>query len=441
MNAIRIAGGRPVPDNLNAFLHIDNRQPEEDTAGAPCPLAGVLIGVKDNIQVKGMPMTCASRMLADYVSPYDATVVTRLRNAGAWIAGKTNMDEFGFGSSGEYSAFGPTRHPQDPERVPGGSSSGSAAAVAAGLVDAALGSDTGGSVRQPAAFCGIVGLRPTWGAVSRYGLTAFASSLDQIGVLAPDVARTRQVFDAIAGPDPLDATSCPFPEGKPVLRTGSSERPVIGWDPAVLEVCDGDVRDVVRGMMDRLRQSGYAVREIPSVDPEDMLSLYHVIASAEAASNLSRFDGLRYGLHGPDVVRSRSAGFGVEVKRRILTGTWCLAAGEGEAYYRQAREVRRRLVHHVNQFWKQADVMLSPTTPTVAFPLGSRRRPLDMYRSDQLTVMASLAGLPALSIPAGSGSEGLPVGVQLTGPAFSEYRLLDFGAELESLNLTEGWHG
>lgn len=434
-------GSLLIRDDLNAFLYVHGSRPADPREPAAGSLAGMSIGVKDNIQVNGMPMTCASRMLADYVSPFDATVVERLRRAGTRIAGKTNMDEFGFGSSGEHSAFGPTRHPQSADRAPGGSSSGSAAAVAAGLVDAALGSDTGGSVRQPAAFCGIVGLRPTWGAVSRYGLTAFASSLDTIGVMAPDVACTRRVFEVIAGPDPMDATSRAFPGERKDDRPGDPDRPVIGVDPAVERVCDPDVLQVYRNVVDRLTAAGFPVRTIDLPDPEDMLALYHVIASAEAASNLNRFDGLRYGLRERNVIRSRTKGFGAEVKRRILTGTWCLAAGEGNAHYRTARRVRRQLAFRVNALWREVDVLLTPTAPGVAFRLGSRRRPLEMYRSDQLTVLAPLAGLPAMNMPVGTGSDGLPVGVQLTGPAFSDHSLMKLGMELETLMGTEERNG
>lgn len=416
-------------------------------AGRAGPLTGIPIAVKDILCTRGLATTCASRMLESFVPPYDATVVARLREAGAVIVGKTNLDEFGMGSSTEHSAFFPTRNPWDLGRVPGGSSGGSAAAVAAGEALAALGSDTGGSVRQPAALCGVVGLRPSYGRVSRYGLVAFASSLDQVGPLTRDVVDAALLFEAIAGHDPSDATTIerPLPEiaaslhqadNLQGLRFGVPEEYLAaGLDPGVASAvgqATGDLADLGADVCPvSLPHTAYA------------LPAYYIIAPAEACSNLARYDGARYGLRseGDDfwemVERSRGEGFGPEVRRRIMLGTYALSAGYYEAYYLHAQRVRRLVRADFEAAFEEVDLLVTPTSPAVAFRLGERvDDPLAMYQSDLLTVPASLAGLPAISLPGGF-SRGLPVGVQFIGPAFDEATLLRAAhVYLEAA----GWH-
>ena len=406
----------------------------------PGPLAGVPVAVKDNLCTRGVPTTCSSRILDGWRPPYDATVVTRLRQAGAVIVGKTNMDEFAMGSSTENSAFGPTRNPHDLTRVPGGSSGGSAAAVAAGFVPLALGSDTGGSIRQPAALCGVVGVKPTYGLVSRYGLVAFASSLDQIGPLAGTVADAALALEALAGHDPADSTSIPQPapaltavlgEGVDGLRVGIIRELVEGVDP--------DVGARVSQAAAGLEAAGAKVDEASLPSAALGLSAYYLIATAEASSNLARFDGVRYGLRveGDDVTamygRTRAAGFGAEVKRRIMLGTYALSAGYYDAYYGQAQRVRTLLIRDFEAAYEAYDLLLAPTTPTTAFALGAKTDdPLAMYLSDVCTIPSNLAGHPAVSLPYGVGDDGLPVGVQLLAPALGEPTLFRAAAALEA---------
>ncbi len=405
----------------------------------PGPLAGVPVALKDNLCTRGVPTTCSSRILEGWRPPYDATVVTRLRRAGAVMIGKTNMDEFAMGSSTEGSAFGPTRNPHDTGRVPGGSSGGSAAAVAAGFAPLALGSDTGGSIRQPAALCGVVGMKPTYGAVSRYGLVAFASSLDQIGPLATTVADAALLFDVIGGHDPCDSTSLnrPTPRVLSVLDDG-----VEGLTIGVLsELLDGVAPDVaarVRQAADACAAAGARVEEVSVPEVVLGLSAYYLIAPGEASSNLARYDGVRYGLRidAEDTVAmntaTRSAGFGAEVKRRIMLGTYVLSAGYMDAYYNQALRVRTRIIEGFDTAYQRFDVLLGATTPTTAFPLGAKTGdPLSMYLSDVCTIPSNLAGHPAISVPFGTGDDGLPVGVQLLGPALSESTMFKVAAVVE----------
>jgi aspartyl-tRNA(Asn)/glutamyl-tRNA(Gln) amidotransferase subunit A len=415
--------------------------------GPPLPLAGLPLAVKDNLAVAGVRMTCGSRILEDYVPPVGATCATRAVLAGACVVGKTNLDEFAMGSSTENSAFGPTRNPYDLHRVPGGSSGGSAAAVAAGIVPLALGSDTGGSVRQPAAFTGTVGMKPSYGRVSRSGLTAFASSLDQVGPFARTVADAAALLQAIEGPDPLDATTRAFPEG--VAPTPPEARGLrVGIVSAFAEAAEGDP-DVARAFQrarTALRDAGAREIEVEIPDATDAaIAVYYVVAPAEASSNLARYDGVRYGRRGKasDLASlyavSRAEGFGPEVRRRILVGTFVLSTGYAEAYYRRAMAARALLRDRFEAAFAKADVLLSPTTPTPAFRLGEKSGdPVAMYRSDVLTVAANLAGVPAISLPAGRTEAGLPVGLQLWGRTGADGALLGAAALLERL-LGEGF--
>jgi aspartyl-tRNA(Asn)/glutamyl-tRNA(Gln) amidotransferase subunit A len=416
---------------------IDRRVKDGQDVGA---LAGVPVAVKDNICTRGVPTTCSSRILQGWRPQYDATVVTRLQSAGAVILGKTNLDEFAMGSSTENSAFGPTRNPRDLSRVPGGSSGGSAAAVAGGFAPLALGSDTGGSIRQPAALSGVVGVKPTYGVVSRYGLVAFASSLDQIGPLAGSVADAAALLEVVAGHDPADSTclSEPAPRVVSVLDDGV-EGIRVG---VVAELMDGVARDVarrVREAADALSGAGARVEEASVPAAVHGLSAYYIIAPAEASSNLARYDGVRYGLRveAPDITSmytaTRSAGFGSEVKRRIMLGTYALSAGYYDAYYGQAQRVRTLIIGSFEEAYSEFDVLIAPTTPTTAFALGAKTaEPLEMYMSDVCTVPSSLAGHPAMSLPFGSGDEGLPVGVQVLAPARGEQVMFRVAAALEA---------
>jgi aspartyl-tRNA(Asn)/glutamyl-tRNA(Gln) amidotransferase subunit A len=408
--------------------------------GDPGPLAGVPVALKDNMCTRGVPTTCSSRILDGWLPPYDATVVTRLTEAGALLIGKTNMDEFAMGSSTESSAFGTTRNPHDTTRVPGGSSGGSAAAVAAGFAPLAIGSDTGGSIRQPAALCGVVGMKPTYGTVSRYGLVAFASSLDQIGPFATSVADAALLFDVIGGHDPLDSTSLnrPTPRVLSVLDDG-----VDGMTVGVLaELLEGAAPDVVARVSEAaeaLAAAGARVEEISVPEVRLGLSAYYLIAPGEASSNLARYDGVRYGLRvdAEDTVAmntaTRSVGFGPEVKRRIMLGTYVLSAGYMDAYYNQALRVRTRIIEGFAAAYTRCDVLLGPTAPTTAFAIGAKvDDPLTMYLSDVCTIPSNLAGHPAISVPFGPGDDGLPVGVQVLGPALSEGTLFQVAAVVES---------
>ncbi len=404
------------------------------------PLAGVPVALKDNICTRGVATTCSSRILEGWEPPYDATVVRRITDAGGVIVGKTNMDEFAMGSSTENSAFGPTRNPCDPGRVPGGSSGGSAAAVAGGMAPLALGSDTGGSIRQPAALCGVVGMKPTYGRVSRYGLVAFASSLDQIGPMARTVGDAAVLYTVIAGHDPLDSTSVPEPVGDLAAALAGD---VDGLRVGIItelsgEGVDPDVRARLIAAAETLATAGADVAEVSVPATLYGLSAYFLIAPAEASSNLARYDGVRYGLRVPaetavDMnVATRTAGFGDEVKRRIMLGTFALSAGYYDAYYGKALKVRTLVLRDFEAAYRRFDVLLAPTSPTVAFRLGERTdNPLAMYLSDVCTVPSNLAGHPCISVPFGTGAGGLPVGVQVLAPAFAEETMFRAAAALE----------
>ena len=430
---------------VHAFLHVDADRALDAAAALDArrdagelfeaqPLAGVVVALKDNLATRGVPTTCASRMLAGYVPPYDAHCVERLRAAGAVSIGKTNLDEFAMGSSTEHSAFGPTRNPWDLARTPGGSSGGSAAAVAAGFCHAALGSDTGGSVRQPAALTGTVGLKPTYGRVSRYGLVAFASSLDAVSPFGRSVADVALLYEAIAGPDPRDATCVSHPVERVDLSRG--EEALRGLRVGVpkeyfAEGVDPEVASAVRAAIDRMAAAGAEVRELSTPHTAHAVSTYYVLAPAEASSNLARFDGVRYGLRvdGRDLRAmygaTRDAGFGPEVKRRILLGTFALSAGYADAFYGRAQRARTLIARDFARAFEDVDVLATPTSPVPAFELGARRDdPLAMYLADVCTLPPSLAGVPALSLPAGATRAGLPVGLQLVAPPFAEARLL-----------------
>ncbi|HSJ24999.1 MAG TPA: Asp-tRNA(Asn)/Glu-tRNA(Gln) amidotransferase subunit GatA [Longimicrobiales bacterium] len=446
------------PDRLNAVISYDHDAAVADAAAmdrraaagdSALPLAGVPVAIKDNICTLGLPLTCGSRILAGYEPPYEATAVQRLRAAGAVVVGKTNLDEFAMGSSTEHSAFGPTLNPMDRGRVPGGSSGGSAAAVAAGWVPAALGSDTGGSVRQPAAFCGVVGLKPTYGRVSRYGLVAYASSLDHVGVFGRTVADAAAVLDVIAGHDPLDATSvrAEQPALSGAIRHAASrgQLPLQGIVAGVPDEYFPDwVEDGVRAAcstaLDTLRELGATIRPVSLPSTRYALPSYCVLATAEASSNLARFDGVRYGVRTRDAATvdvlwelSRSAGLGAEVRRRIILGTHVLSAGYHDRYYVQAQRVRARIRHELDDVLASGiDVLFTPTTPAPAFAPGTHAGDAwGSFQSDVFTVAANLAGLPALSQPVGR-SGGLPVGGQLIASRWREDVLVRVAAALET---------
>ena len=405
----------------------------DDPARLPA-LLGIPLAVKDVILVEGVPTTCGSRILEDFMPPYEATVTAKLRAAGAVILGKTNTDEFAMGSSTENSAYFTTHNPWDLSRVPGGSSGGSAAAVAAGECLGALGSDTGGSVRQPAGLCGVVGLKPTYGRVSRYGLVAFASSLDQIGPLARDVTDAALLLNTIAGYDPRDSTSMNVPvPGYRAALTGDVRGLRVGVPREYfIDGMQPQVEQAVRAAIDTLAALGAEVVEISLPNTEHALPVYYLIAPAEASANLARFDGVRYGLRHPDAetmwqgyTMTRGAGFGPEVKRRIMLGTYALSAGYYDAYYLKAQQVRTLLKQDFDQAFQQVDVIACPTSPTTAFKIGEKADdPLSMYLADVFTLSLNLAGNCGLSLPCGFDAAGLPIGLQLIGPAFGEGTIL-----------------
>ena len=410
----------------------------------PGPLAGVPVALKDNLCTRGVPTTCSSRILEGWLPPYDATVVERLAAAGAVVVGKTNCDEFAMGSSTENSAFGVTRNPLDLTRVPGGSSGGSAAAVAAGFAPLALGSDTGGSIRQPAALCGVVGVKPTYGAVSRYGLVAFASSLDQIGPFARTVSDAALLLEAIGGHDPRDSTSIPEPAAS---LTEVLDRGVEGLRIGVIEELSGDglegIADDVRSRLGEaasaLDEAGATVETTSVPSTVYGLSAYYVIAPAEASSNLARYDGVRYGLRvdapnaGDMNTATRTAGFGDEVKRRIMLGTYALSAGYYDAYYGKSQKVRTLIVQDFARAYEEFDLLLCPTAPTTAFPIGEKTAdPMTMYLNDVCTIPSNLAGHPAMSGPFGAGDDGMPVGVQILAPAMGEPTMFQAAVVLEA---------
>jgi aspartyl-tRNA(Asn)/glutamyl-tRNA(Gln) amidotransferase subunit A len=441
-----------VDDRVKAFLTLTpevalERAQAVDThaaTGAPqSPVAGIPIALKDVLTTKGIRTTCGSRILETYVPPYDCTAWTRLSGAGSALVGKTNCDEFAMGSSNENSAFGPVHNPWDLATVPGGSSGGSAAAVAAGEVVWALGTDTGGSVRQPASLCGVVGMKPTYGRVSRYGLVAFASSLDTISTFTRSVGDAAVLLGELAGSDPRDATSIDTDVPDYTAGLGS------GIDGVRIGVIDGtfgdavqpEVRDAIRSAVDRLQGLGAEVGEVSLPHADYALSAYYLIAPSEASSNLARYDGVRYGFRAegefPDSVAmmasTRGQGFGDEVKRRIMLGTYALSAGYYEAYYGQAQKVRTLIIRDYRAAFERFDVLVSPTSPTTAFRIGERADdPMAMYLSDVFTIPANLAGTPAISVPCGLDGAGLPVGLQLTAPVLEEARVLRVAHALEA---------
>lgn len=405
-------------------------------------LAGVPIAIKDNICTDGIRTTCASKMLEDFIPPYDATVVKKLKEEDAVIIGKTNMDEFAMGSSTENSAFKKTKNPWDLKRVPGGSSGGSAAVVAAGIAPISLGSDTGGSIRQPAAFCGIAGLKPTYGLVSRFGLVAFASSLDQIGPFGKTVRDCALTLEVIAGHDSMDSTSYNKEVEKDYLSALDGR--VDGLKIAVPKEFFGkglnsEIEKSVKDTMEKLRSMGAVVEEISLPITEEGLSAYYVISSAEASSNLSRYDGIRYGYRAKNyetvdelMEMSRSEGFGKEVKRRIMLGTYVLSSGYYDAYYNRAQKLRKKIQEQYKEVFESYDLILSPTSPILPFSSGEKSsNPLEMYLADIYTVNINLAGVPAISIPCAFSSEGLPIGVQIIGPHFGEKKILKAAYALE----------
>jgi aspartyl-tRNA(Asn)/glutamyl-tRNA(Gln) amidotransferase subunit A len=433
---------RASADELGAFLWVAEDAPPASDG----PLGGVPLAVKDLFCVEDVPSTSGSRILAGYKPPYTATAVRRLSEAGAPMLGKTNMDEFAMGSSNENSGYGPVKNPWDTERVPGGSSGGSAAAVAGGLAPWAIGTDTGGSIRQPASLCGIVGLKPTYGSVSRYGMIAFASSLDQCGPLTRDVTDAALLYRHMIGRDPCDSTSLQHPEQIELPTAESLDGLRFGIPPELsqhegIEPGVAAVFDTTVALIEKL---GGTVEQIALPHSGHGLSAYYVLAPAEASANLARYDGVRYGIRGGNgdlttmYEETRHDGFGPEVKRRIMLGTYALSSGYYDAYYGTAQRVRTKIADDFRQAFDKVDLVITPTSPTVAFKLGERAaNPLAMYASDVLTVPMSLAGIPAISIPAGL-SEGLPVGFQLAGPAFSENRIFEAAHALEKAIEFEG---
>jgi aspartyl-tRNA(Asn)/glutamyl-tRNA(Gln) amidotransferase subunit A len=443
-----------VDPTVHAFLEVTSERARADAdrvdaaraAGEPLPpLAGIPLAIKDNLCTKGIRTTCSSRMLENFVPPYESTVTERLWRAGAVLLGKTNLDEFAMGSSTETSAFGASRNPWNPDRVPGGSSGGSAAAVAAGECIASLGSDTGGSIRQPASFCGVVGLKPTYGRVSRWGLVAFASSLDQVGPFSSSVADAAELLQVIAGEDPRDATCLtnPVPDYLAAL-----EQPVRGLRVGIIRECfeaeglDPQVKASVLAAATQLEQLGCELVDISCPRFNDGIATYYVIAPSEASANLARYDGVKYGHRAQAegsaenlavmTARSRAEGFGEEVQRRILIGTYALSAGYVDAYYRKAQQVRTLIRRDFDRAFEQVDLLLTPTSPSTAFRFGAHAEdPLAMYLADLLTIPANMAGLPAINVPCGFDDQGLPIGLQLIGGVLEEATLLRLAHQYE----------
>jgi aspartyl-tRNA(Asn)/glutamyl-tRNA(Gln) amidotransferase subunit A len=450
LHLARIASSEP---SIHAFLEVTAERARADAdridaaraAGeALPPLAGIPLAIKDNLCTLGIRTTCSSRMLENFVPPYESTVTGRLWQSGAVLLGKTNLDEFAMGSSTETSAFGPSRNPWNPERVPGGSSGGSAAAVAAGECVASLGSDTGGSIRQPAAFCGVVGLKPTYGRVSRWGLVAFASSLDQVGPFSTSVADAAEILQVIAGEDPRDATClrAPVPDYRAALAA-----PLQGLRVGLIRECfeaeglDPEVKASVQAAAAQLEALGCELVDVSCPRFNDGIATYYVIAPSEASANLARYDGVKYGYRSEAenadnlammTARSRAEGFGDEVQRRILIGTYALSAGYGDAYYRKAQQVRTLIRRDFERAFTQVDVLLTPTSPGTAFRFGAHADdPLAMYLADLLTIPANMAGLPAISLPCGFDRQGLPIGLQLIAGVLEEPKLLQVAHQYE----------
>jgi len=434
---------------LNSFLSIEREQAlsradELEQTDGDLPLKGLPIAIKDVLCTKGMQTTCGSRILLGYKPQYDATAITRLKDAGAVIVGKTNMDEFAMGSSNENSAYGPVRNPWDTSRVPGGSSGGSAVAVASGVVPVSLGSDTGGSVRQPASLCGIVGLKPTYGRISRYGLVAFASSLDNIGIFGQTSKDIAEVLHVIAGRDPLDSTSAdvPVPDYTSILNDDIKGKRLGVPRSWFGEGLDDDVRDAVERAIDNFKSLGADIVDVELPHAKYGIAVYYIIATAEASSNLARYDGVRYGFRAEDAhelrqmyFKTREEGFGDEVKRRIMLGTYVLSSGYYDAYYAKAQKVRTLLKQDYARAFEKCDAILTPTAPSVAFKIGEKSDdPLAMYLNDIYTVSANMAGVPGVSVPCGLSHEGLPIGLQLIGDFWSEGLLLNLASVYESVH-------
>jgi aspartyl-tRNA(Asn)/glutamyl-tRNA(Gln) amidotransferase subunit A len=432
---------------LNSFLsiereHADQRVTQVDAATGDLSLRGLAIAIKDNICTKGLQTTCGSRILHNYKAHYNATAIKRLNEAGAIVLGKTNMDEFAMGSSNESSAFGPAKNPWDTSRVPGGSSGGSAVAVASGVVRAALGSETGGSVRQPASLCGIVGLKPTYGRISRYGLVAFASSLDNIGVFGQTVKDAADVLGVIAGRDAMDSTSAdvPVPDYAAMLADDISGKTIGVPRELFGEGLDDEVRSAVEKSIDNFQTLGAKIVDVELPYAKYGIAVYYIIATAEASSNLARYDGVRYGFRAEEATalremysKTREEGFGPEVKRRIMLGTYVLSSGYYDAYYSKAQKVRALVKRDYQKAFASCDAILTPTSPSVAFKIGEKSDdPLAMYLNDVYTVSANLAGTPALSVPCGLSSDGLPIGVQLIGNFWSEGLILNLASRYEA---------
>ncbi len=404
---------------------------------------GIPIAVKDNIQVKGWNITACSNILQGYVAPYNATVIEKLLASGLSPFGRTNMDEFAMGSSTETSFYGKTRNPHDPERVPGGSSGGSAAAVAAGIAIAALGSDTGGSIRQPAAFCGCVGMKPTYGKVSRYGLGAYSSSLDQIGPITQNVEDAAILYDIIAGHEPKDSTSVDMPHEKVSDKIDPDRKLTIAVIDNYMEEAGDEVRKATEEAIKALEDAGHTIIHKNMINSKYDVATYYIVATAEASTNLSRYDGVRYGNRAEAdslkemYLKTRSQGFGEEVKRRILLGTFVLSSGYYDAYYIRAQKARHLIKAQYEEIFEEADLIFMPVAPTPAFAFGSKKDPLEMYLSDIYTIAVNLAGLPALSLPVGKSSEGLPIGAQFVAKAFDEQTLFDGSLSLENILKTK----
>jgi aspartyl-tRNA(Asn)/glutamyl-tRNA(Gln) amidotransferase subunit A len=417
---------------------MDDRRSRGEKLGR---LAGLPIAIKDNICTKGVLTTCGSKILSDFIPPYDATVVERLKQEDALIIGKTNLDEFGMGSSNETSFFGPVGNPKEQNRVPGGSSGGSAAAVASGMTILALGTDTGGSVRQPASLCGVVGMKPTYGRISRYGLVAFASSLDQIGAITKDVKDCALLSSVICGHDPKDSTSLPEPASDFLESLNEEVKYIkIGIPEEYFgEGLDDEVREGVMKGVRLLEKLGMKKENLSLPHTDKAIATYYVLADAEASSNLARYDGIKYGYRTKGEIdlsrmyeKTRGEGFGTEVKRRIILGTYVLSAGYYEAYYAKAQKVRTIIREDFNKAFEKADVIITPTSPTTAFKIGEKiDDPLTMYLSDIYTVSANLAGIPAISVPCGQDSKGLPIGLQIMGKPLSEELILRIAYTLE----------
>jgi aspartyl-tRNA(Asn)/glutamyl-tRNA(Gln) amidotransferase subunit A len=449
-----IARKKAVDGQLNAYVYWDEadllaQAEAADTAraaGQAGALCGLPVAVKDVLNVKGQPCQCASKILEGYTSPYDATAIAKLRAAGAILAGRVNMDEFAMGSSNENSAFGPTRNPWNTDCVPGGSSGGSAAAVASGMTPAALGTDTGGSIRQPASFCGCVGLKPSYGRVSRFGLTAFASSLDQIGPLTRTVEDAALLLQTLAGRDPLDATSLdlPVPEYGAALQPDLKGLTLGLPSEYFADGLDAEVAQAVQQAVEQCRSLGAEIKEVHLPHTKYAIATYYIIATAEASANLARFDGVRYGARaeGKDPLdmygKTRATFFGPEVKRRIILGTYVLSSGYHDAYYLRAQKVRTLIRRDFEKAFEHCDALLTPVTPMAAYRLGEMiDDPLKMYLGDIFTVTANLAGICGLALPCGFTGAGLPIGLQVLGPAFGEERILRVGHAYEQ---STDWH-